>query len=161
MILIVSDYSLLRLKNKNHLNILSMKENPTIYTILPINHLCHTRMVSSQNNNKNNDIVASNTIIHLEKKDNVLARMLDHKEAIISHLSWASLFLGFHTLGFMFIMMSCLLLVLRKNQFGLNLYLPNGYNLLMVKLHMGSIYFYLQRTVQRSMRVEAYGCRVG
>ena len=30
---------------------------------------------------------------------NVLARMLDHKEAIISHLSWASLFLGFHTLG--------------------------------------------------------------
>jgi photosystem I P700 chlorophyll a apoprotein A2 len=32
-------------------------------------------------------------------KNNVLARMLDHKEAIISHLSWASLFLGFHTLG--------------------------------------------------------------
>ncbi len=32
-------------------------------------------------------------------KDNVLARMLEHKEAIISHLSWASLFLGFHTLG--------------------------------------------------------------
>lgn len=29
----------------------------------------------------------------------VLARMLDHKEAIISHLSWVSLFLGFHTLG--------------------------------------------------------------
>ncbi|KAK8305844.1 hypothetical protein V6Z12_D03G088800, partial [Gossypium hirsutum] len=27
------------------------------------------------------------------------AAMLDHKEAIISHLSWASLFLGFHTLG--------------------------------------------------------------
>ena len=33
-------------------------------------------------------------------KGNVLARMLEHKEAIISHLSWASLFLGFHTLGF-------------------------------------------------------------
>ncbi|MCX5963138.1 MAG: photosystem I core protein PsaB [Cyanobacteria bacterium] len=32
-------------------------------------------------------------------KNNVLARVLDHKEAIISHLSWASLFLGFHTLG--------------------------------------------------------------
>ena len=32
-------------------------------------------------------------------RDNVLARMLDHKEALISHLSWASLFLGFHTLG--------------------------------------------------------------
>ena len=32
-------------------------------------------------------------------KGNVLARILDHKEAIISHLSWVSLFLGFHTLG--------------------------------------------------------------
>ncbi|MEL6929028.1 MAG: photosystem I core protein PsaB [Cyanobacteria bacterium J06600_6] len=32
-------------------------------------------------------------------KDNVLARALQHKEAIISHLSWVSLFLGFHTLS--------------------------------------------------------------
>eukprot|EP00955_Chlamydomonas_euryale_P114543 366282-Chlamydomonas_euryale.AAC.17 len=32
-------------------------------------------------------------------KGNVLARILDHKEAIISHLSWVTLFLGFHTLG--------------------------------------------------------------
>jgi len=32
-------------------------------------------------------------------KNNFLARMLEHKEAIISHLSWASLFLGFHVLG--------------------------------------------------------------
>ncbi|NEP56773.1 MAG: photosystem I core protein PsaB [Symploca sp. SIO2G7] len=32
-------------------------------------------------------------------KDNVLARMLEHKEALISHLSWISLFLGFHTLS--------------------------------------------------------------
>ncbi|MEO0373252.1 MAG: photosystem I core protein PsaB [Cyanobacteria bacterium P01_A01_bin.17] len=32
-------------------------------------------------------------------KNNVLARALDHKEAIISHLSWVSLLLGFHTLG--------------------------------------------------------------
>ena len=35
----------------------------------------------------------------IANKDNVLARMLEHKEAIISHLSWVSLFLGFHTLG--------------------------------------------------------------
>ncbi|MCO5602049.1 hypothetical protein L7F22_056176 [Adiantum nelumboides] len=28
-----------------------------------------------------------------QNKDNVLARMLEHKEAIISHLSWSSLFL--------------------------------------------------------------------
>lgn len=34
-----------------------------------------------------------------ENTGNVLARILEHKEAIISHLSWASLFLGFHTLG--------------------------------------------------------------
>ncbi|KAH0672023.1 hypothetical protein KY285_025353 [Solanum tuberosum] len=34
-----------------------------------------------------------------QNEDNVLARMLDHKKVIISHLSWASLFLGFHTLG--------------------------------------------------------------
>lgn len=34
-----------------------------------------------------------------ENKGNVLARILDHKEAIISHLSWVCLFLGFHTLG--------------------------------------------------------------
>jgi len=32
-------------------------------------------------------------------EDSVLSRMLAHKEAIISHLSWVSLFLGFHTLG--------------------------------------------------------------
>nr|YP_009296556.1 photosystem I P700 chlorophyll a apoprotein A2 [Apophlaea sinclairii]AOM65696.1 photosystem I P700 chlorophyll a apoprotein A2 [Apophlaea sinclairii] len=32
-------------------------------------------------------------------KNNVLARVLEHKESIISHLSWVSLFLGFHTLG--------------------------------------------------------------
>jgi len=35
----------------------------------------------------------------VKNEGNVLARMLEHKEAIISHLSWASLFLGFHTLG--------------------------------------------------------------
>ncbi|PHT34509.1 Photosystem I chlorophyll a apoprotein A2 [Capsicum baccatum] len=34
-----------------------------------------------------------------QNEDNVLARMLDHKEAIISHLSWDNLFLGFHNLG--------------------------------------------------------------
>ncbi|NJN88021.1 MAG: photosystem I core protein PsaB [Leptolyngbyaceae cyanobacterium SL_7_1] len=34
-----------------------------------------------------------------QNKGNVLDRVLNHKEAIISHLSWVSLFLGFHTLG--------------------------------------------------------------
>ena len=31
-------------------------------------------------------------------KGNALSRLLEHKEAIISHLSWVSMFLGFHTL---------------------------------------------------------------
>nr|YP_009397879.1 photosystem I P700 apoprotein A2 [Sonderella linearis]ARW67065.1 photosystem I P700 apoprotein A2 [Sonderella linearis] len=34
-----------------------------------------------------------------QNENNVLSRILEHKEAIISHLSWVSLFLGFHTLG--------------------------------------------------------------
>lgn len=34
-----------------------------------------------------------------KNKGNVLERILNHKEAIISHLSWVTLFLGFHTLG--------------------------------------------------------------
>merc|ERR1719305_430321 len=34
-----------------------------------------------------------------KNKGNVLYRVLEHKEAIISHLSWITLFLGFHTLG--------------------------------------------------------------
>lgn len=34
-----------------------------------------------------------------QNKGNVLDRVIKHKEAIISHLSWVSLFLGFHTLG--------------------------------------------------------------
>jgi photosystem I P700 chlorophyll a apoprotein A2 len=34
-----------------------------------------------------------------QNRANVLHRVLEHKEAIISHLSWVSLFLGFHTLG--------------------------------------------------------------
>ena len=32
-------------------------------------------------------------------KDNVLARVLGTKEALISHLSWVTMLLGFHTLG--------------------------------------------------------------
>jgi photosystem I P700 chlorophyll a apoprotein A2 len=32
-------------------------------------------------------------------RGNVLARILKHKESLISHLSWVALFLGFHTLG--------------------------------------------------------------
>ena len=32
-------------------------------------------------------------------ENNVLARVLNYKETLISHLSWVTLFLGFHTLG--------------------------------------------------------------
>jgi len=34
-----------------------------------------------------------------QNEDIILARMLDHKEVIISYLSWVNLFLGSHTLG--------------------------------------------------------------
>ena len=34
-----------------------------------------------------------------KNQDNVFYNILYHKEVIISHLSWVSLFLGFHTLG--------------------------------------------------------------
>ena len=43
----------------------------------------------------------------------------------------------------------------REKQILINPFLPNGFNLLMVKLHMGSMYFYLQQAARRSMRVEA------
>ena len=36
---------------------------------------------------------------HAANKGNLFWQLLDYKEAIISHLSWVSLFLGFHTLG--------------------------------------------------------------
>lgn len=46
-----------------------------------------------------------------QNEDTMLARMFDHKEAIVSLLNWASLFLGLQIpCAFMFIMMSCLLL---------------------------------------------------
>jgi photosystem I P700 chlorophyll a apoprotein A2 len=34
-----------------------------------------------------------------QNQENVLARILHHKERLISHLSWVALFLGFHSLG--------------------------------------------------------------
>ena len=43
--------------------------------------------------------------------------MLQHKEAIISHLSWVSLFLGFHTLVFMFTTIRCGIWSTRKANF--------------------------------------------
>ena len=95
-----------------------------------------------------------------QNEDNVLARMLDHKEAIISHLSWASLFLGFHTLG-LYVHNDVMLAFGTPEKQILIEPMPNGYNLRMVKLHTASMYCYLQRIVRRSMRGEAYGCPVG
>ncbi|PPS13546.1 hypothetical protein GOBAR_AA07027 [Gossypium barbadense] len=96
-----------------------------------------------------------------QNEDNVLARMLDHKEAIISHLSWASLFLGFHTLGLYVHNDVMLTFGTPEKQILIESYFPNGSNLLMVKLHTGSMCFFLQRMVQHSMGVEAYGCLAG
>ncbi|KAF1881679.1 hypothetical protein Lal_00032148 [Lupinus albus] len=86
--------------------------------------------------------------------DNILARMLDHKEAIISHLSLASIFLGFHTLGLYVHNDVMLAFGTREKQILIEPYFPNGYNLLMVKLPMGSVYFYIQRLVRPSLRGE-------
>jgi len=47
---------------------------------------------------------------------NVLATVLLHKEAIISHLSWVSLFLGFHTLGLYVHNDTCVAFGLPENQ---------------------------------------------
>ncbi|KAL4271040.1 hypothetical protein AHAS_AhasUnG0034300 [Arachis hypogaea] len=49
----------------------------------------------------------------------------------------------------------------KKKGVGNMSYLPNGYNLRMVKLHTASMYCYLQRIVRRSMWGEACGCPVG
>ncbi|KAG4215233.1 hypothetical protein ERO13_A01G164640v2 [Gossypium hirsutum] len=86
-----------------------------------------------------------------QNEDNVLARMLDHKEAIISHLSWASLFLRFHTLGLYVHNDVMLTFGTPEKQILIESYFPNGSNLLMVKLHTGSMCFFLQRMVQHSM----------
>ncbi|PWA99849.1 Photosystem I PsaA/PsaB [Artemisia annua] len=94
-----------------------------------------------------------------QNEDNVLARMLEHKEAIISHLSWASLFLGFHTLG-LYVHNDVMLAfgtpekpILIEPIFAQSIQSAHG------KTSYGSIYFYLQRMARHSMRVEAYGCR--
>jgi photosystem I P700 chlorophyll a apoprotein A2 len=77
-------------------------------------------------------------------KNNVLARMLEHKEAIVSHLSWASLFLGFHTLG-LYVHNDVMLAFGTLEIFLLlNLYLFNGSNLFMVKLYTVSTCSYFQ-----------------
>jgi photosystem I P700 chlorophyll a apoprotein A2 len=49
-------------------------------------------------------------------RGNVLAIVLDQKEAIISHLSWVSLFLGFHTLGLYVHNDTCVAFGLPENQ---------------------------------------------
>jgi photosystem I P700 chlorophyll a apoprotein A2 len=51
-----------------------------------------------------------------ENEGNVLATILLHKEAIISHLSWVSLFLGFHTLGLYVHNDTCVAFGLPENQ---------------------------------------------
>ena len=96
-----------------------------------------------------------------QNRDNVLARMLEHKEAIISHLSWASLFLGFHTLGLYVHNDVMLAFGTPEKQILIDLYLLNGYNLHTGKLCMVLMYFYRQQIVQLLMLVKRYGYRVG
>ena len=90
-----------------------------------------------------------------QNEDNALVRMLGHKETIVSHISWAGVFLGFHTLD-LYVLNVSSLLVLWKNKSRSNLYLPNRYNLLMVRLHTCLMYSYLQQLDRHSMQVESY-----
>ncbi|OMP13198.1 Photosystem I PsaA/PsaB [Corchorus olitorius] len=96
-----------------------------------------------------------------QNKDNVLARMLDHKEAIISHLSWASLFLGFHTLGLYVHNDVMLAFGTPEKQILIEPIFAQWIQSAHGKTSYGSMYFYLQRMAQHSMRVEAYGCLAG
>ena len=64
-----------------------------------------------------------------QNKGNVLARMLDHKEAIISHLSWVSLFLGFpEWLYLVEVSIVCSLLRPRKSNISSNPFSGLGIN---------------------------------
>jgi hypothetical protein len=82
-------------------------------------------------------------------KDNVLARMLEHKEAIISHLSWASLFLGFHTLGLYIHNDTVVAFGQPENKFYLNLYLLSTFKQLQVKQFMNLMFYYQIQLVQQ------------
>ncbi|OWK25776.1 hypothetical protein AJ87_01275 [Rhizobium yanglingense] len=87
--------------------------------------------------------------------------MLDHKEAIISHLSWASLFLGFHTLGLYVHNDVMLAFGTPEKQILIEPIFAQWIQSAQVKLHMGLMYFYLQQMDRPLMRAEAYGCLVG
>ncbi len=80
-------------------------------------------------------------------ENNVLARMLQHKEAIISHLSWVSLFLGFHTLVYTSTTMFVLHLVLQKNKSYSSQSLHSLFKQLLVKLFMVLMFYYHHQQV--------------
>ncbi|KAK9082273.1 hypothetical protein Syun_031731 [Stephania yunnanensis] len=88
-----------------------------------------------------------------QNEDNVLARMLDHKEAIISHLSWASLFLGFHTLGLYVHNDVMLAFGTPEKQILIEPIFAQWIQSAHGKTSYG--FFYLQRLNQHSTRVEA------
>jgi hypothetical protein len=82
----------------------------------------------------------------IQNKDNVLARMLEHKEAIISHLPS---FLGFHTLGLYIHNDTVVALDNQKNKFYLNLYLLSTFKQLQVKQFMNLMFYYQIQLVQQ------------
>jgi hypothetical protein len=84
-------------------------------------------------------------VIMIQNKDNVLARMLEHKEAIISHLPS---FLG-HTLGLYIHNDTVVALDNQKNKFYLNLYLLSTFKQLQVKQFMNLMFYYQIQLVQQ------------
>jgi photosystem I P700 chlorophyll a apoprotein A2 len=74
--------------------------------------------------------------------------MLEHKEAIISHLL-ASLFLGFHTLGLYIHNDTVVAFGQPENKFYLNLYLLSTFKQLQVKQFMNLMFYYQIQLVQQ------------
>jgi hypothetical protein len=73
--------------------------------------------------------------------------MLEHKEAIISHLT--SLFLGFHTLGLYIHNDTVVAFGQPENKFYLNLYLLSTFKQLQVKQFMNLMFYYQIQLVQQ------------
>nr|KUM47009.1 Photosystem I P700 chlorophyll a apoprotein A2 [Picea glauca] len=74
--------------------------------------------------------------------------MLEHKEAIIYHFSWAGFFLGFHTLGLSVHNDVMLAFGTPEKQILIGLRLINVYNLLMVRPYMVLMYSSLRQMIQ-------------
>ena len=92
-----------------------------------------------------------------QNKNNVLARVLEHKEAIISHLSWVSLFLGFHTFGLYVHNDVVVAFGQPEKQILWNQFLLNGYKHLQEKQCMVLMCYFHQQAALLRQQVVTFG----